>query len=104
MSVSHQGIHKHSVSRRSLLAVALSAPFTSRAEAVPDRTMRVIVPGSPGGLADLAARAIGEAMEHELSRSWRVDPRPGANGVIAARSFLEAPADSPVLYLTVLSH
>lgn len=66
--------------------------------------MRVIVPGAPGGLVDLAARLIGDAMQRELGQPWVVDPRPGASGVVAAKLFLEAPADSPVLYLTVLSH
>src|SRR3569833_1349203 len=98
-------MHKHSVSRRSLLAAALSAPFVSRAEAFPDgQPIRVIVPGAPGGTVDLAARSIGDAMERELGRLWQVDPRPGASGIVGARSFLDAPADSDVLYLAVLSH
>jgi tripartite-type tricarboxylate transporter receptor subunit TctC len=57
-----------------------------------------------GGLADLAARAVGDVMQRELGQPWLVDPRPGANGVIAAKSFLEAPEDGHTLYLTVLSH
>lgn len=92
------------VARRLLLAAALSAPFISPGLAYPDRPIRVIVPGTAGGLVDLAARAIGEGMQRELGQPWLVDPRPGANGVIAARSFLDAPADGHTLYLTVLSH
>lgn len=104
-SASYRVVHRLSVSRRSLLAAALSAPFVSRAQAFPgDQSIRVIVPGAPGGMVDLAARAIGDAMEQELGQPWRVDPRPGADGIIAARSFLDAPRDSSVLYLTVLSH
>jgi tripartite-type tricarboxylate transporter receptor subunit TctC len=102
---SHQVIPRRSVSRRSLLAATFSAPFISHAAAFPNaRPIRVIVPGAPGGTVDLAARTIGDAMELELGRPWRIDPRPGASGIVAARSFLEAPADSDVLYLTVLSH
>ena len=104
-SGSGQIVHERSVLRRSLLAAALSAPFISRTEAFPaDRPIRVIVPGAPGGTVDVVARAIGDAMQRELGRGWLVDPRPGANGIIAARAFLEAPADDPLLYLTVLSH
>jgi tripartite-type tricarboxylate transporter receptor subunit TctC len=100
-----QIVHRRSVLRRSLLAAALSAPFISRAAAFPaDRPIRLIVPGAPGGTVDVVARAIGDAMQRELGQGWLVDPRPGANGVIAARAFLEAPADDPLLYLTVLSH
>jgi tripartite-type tricarboxylate transporter receptor subunit TctC len=83
----------------------LFTPFISRAGAVPGgQPIRVIVPGAPGGLVDIAARAVGDVMQRELGRTWQVDPRPGANGLIAARSFLDAPESSPVLYQTVLSH
>jgi tripartite-type tricarboxylate transporter receptor subunit TctC len=92
------------VARRSLLAAALAAPFVSRAEAFPDQPVRVVVPGAPGGIVDVVARIVGDAMQREMGQPWVVDPRPGANGIIAARFFLDAPADAPILYLTVLSH
>jgi tripartite-type tricarboxylate transporter receptor subunit TctC len=82
----------------------LSAPFVSQALAQGDRPIRVIVPGAPGGVVDLAARAIGEAMHLELGQPWLIDPKPGASGVIAAKAFLDSPADGHTLYLTVLSH
>jgi len=92
------------ISRRLLLTAALSVPFVSHAQAYPYRPIRVIVPGAPGGAVDLAARAISDGMQRELGQPWQVDPRPGANGVIAAKAFLDAPEDGHVLYLTVLSH
>lgn len=96
--------HNRRASRRLFLAATLAAPFVSRAQASPDPPIRVIVPGAPGGLVDLAARAIGESMQRELGRPWLVDPRPGANGIIAAKAFLDAPATDHILYLTVLGH
>jgi tripartite-type tricarboxylate transporter receptor subunit TctC len=99
-----KAVRKHAVTRRILLATALSAPLVARAQAYPDRPIRVIVPGAPGGMVDLAARAIGDGMHRELGQAWLVDSRPGANGVIAARAFLDAPADGHTLYLTVLGH
>lgn len=95
---------RHRLARRALLASALSAPFVTPVDAYPARPVRVIVPGTAGGVADLAARAVGDGMQRELGQPWLVDPRPGASGVIAAKSFLEAPADGHTLYLTVLSH
>ena len=92
------------ISRRLLVAAGLSLPLVAHAQVWPDRPLRVIVPGAPGGTVDIAARTIGDDMERELGQPWRVDPRPGANGVIAARAFLDAPSDHHTLYLTVLSH
>ncbi len=48
----------------------------------PDRTVRIIVPTSPGAITDVLARSIGQA----LSDSWKqpviVDNRPGADEMI----------------------
>ena len=92
------------LSRRLLLGAALAAPFPARAEAWPAKPIRVILPGPAGGLIDVAGRAIGEAMQKELGQPWLIDPRPGANGIMAGQMFLGAPADGYTLYLTVSGH
>jgi tripartite-type tricarboxylate transporter receptor subunit TctC len=92
------------LSRRLLLGAALAAPFPARAEAWPAKPIRVILPGPAGGLIDVAGRAIGEAMQKELGQTWLIDPRPGANGIVAGQMFLGAPADGYTLYLTVSGH
>ena len=92
------------LSRRLLLGAALAAPFPARAEAWPAKPIRVILPGPAGGLIDVAGRAIGEAMQKELGQAWLIDPRPGANGIVAGQMFLGAPADGYTLYLTVSGH
>jgi tripartite-type tricarboxylate transporter receptor subunit TctC len=92
------------LSRRMLLGAALAAPFPARAEAWPAKPIRVILPGPAGGLIDVAGRAIGEAMQKELGQTWLIDPRPGANGIVAGQMFLGAPADGYTLYLTVSGH
>jgi tripartite-type tricarboxylate transporter receptor subunit TctC len=43
-------------------------------------------------------------MQKELSQTWLIDPRPGANGIVAGQMFLGAPADGYTLYLTVSGH
>ena len=92
------------LSRRLLLGAALAAPFPARADAWPAKPIRVILPGPAGGLIDVAGRAIGEAMQKELGQAWLIDPRPGANGIVAGQMFLGAPADGHTLYLTVSGH
>ena len=64
----------------------------------------MIIPGPAGELIDVAGRAVGDAMQKELGQAWMIDPRPGANGIMAAQMFLGAPADGYTLYLTVPGH
>ncbi len=92
------------ITRRLLLGAALAAPVSTRAQTWPARPIRVILPGPVGGLIDIAGRAISEAMQRELGQPLIIDPRPGANGIMAAQMFLGAPADGYTLYFTVSGH
>jgi tripartite-type tricarboxylate transporter receptor subunit TctC len=92
------------LSRRLLLGAALAVAFPACAETWPARPIRVILPGPAGGLIDIAGRAIGDAMQKELGQTWLIDPRPGANGIVAGQMFLASPADGYTLYLTVSGH
>ncbi len=91
--------------RRLFLAASLLASAgVARAESFPAKTVRVILPGPVGGLLDVAARSVSEAMQRDLGQTWLIDPRPGANGIMAAQLVLGAPADGYTLYLTVSGH
>jgi tripartite-type tricarboxylate transporter receptor subunit TctC len=92
------------LSRRLLLGAAPAAAFPARAETWPAKPIRVILPGPAGGLIDIAGRAIGDAMQKELGQTWLIDPRPGANGIVAGQMFLASPADGYTFYLTVSGH
>jgi tripartite-type tricarboxylate transporter receptor subunit TctC len=87
--------------RRALLTVALAAPFAARAETYPSKPIRVILPAPVGGLIDIAGRAISDTMQRELGQPWMIDPRPGANGIMAGQMFLAAPSDGYTLFFTV---
>ena len=93
--------------RRLFLAAAAAAMVPAaavHAEIYPSKTIRVVLPGPPGGLLDVAARSLSDAMQRELGQTWLIDPRPGANGILAAQLVLGAPADGYTLYLTVSGH
>jgi len=92
------------ISRRLLLGAALAAPLSARAESWPAKPIRVILPGPVGGVIDIGGRAVGEVMQRELGQPWLIDPRPGANGIMAAQMFLGTPSDGHTLYLTVSGH
>ncbi len=89
------------INRRFFLAAALTAPFAARAETYPSKPIRVILPGPVGGLIDIAGRAIADTMQRELGQPWLIDPRPGANGIMAGQMFLSAPSDGYTLFFTV---
>lgn len=85
-------------------AAAMVPAAAAHAEIYPSKTIRVVLPGPPGGLLDVAARSLSDAMQRELGQTWLIDPRPGANGILAAQLVLGAPADGYTLYLTVSGH
>jgi tripartite-type tricarboxylate transporter receptor subunit TctC len=92
------------IKRRILLGGVLAAPFAARADTWPSKPIRVILTGPVGGLIDVAGRAIGDAMQANLGQPWIIDPRPGANGMMAGQIFLASPADGYTLFLTVSGH
>jgi tripartite-type tricarboxylate transporter receptor subunit TctC len=59
----------------------------------PTKPIRLLVPYPAGGIVDIVARAVAEPMSAELGRPVVVDPRPGANGTLAASMIPQATAD-----------
>ena len=81
-----------------------SVALAQGAESWPNKPIRLIVPGLPGAAADTLARAIAERLTPVLKQQVLVDNRPGANGLIAAKAVLQAPADGhTLLYATASS-
>ncbi|HTR87540.1 MAG TPA: tripartite tricarboxylate transporter substrate binding protein [Reyranella sp.] len=92
------------LSRRLLLGAALAAPFPTRADNYPSKPIRVVLPGPAGGLIDVGSRSISDAMQRELGQLWVIDPRPGANGIVAGQLVLSAAPDGYTLFQTVSGH
>jgi tripartite-type tricarboxylate transporter receptor subunit TctC len=79
-----------------LLACALAAA-TAHAQSYPTRTVRILVPASPGGGSDLQARLLTKRFADSIGQNFVVDNRPGASGVIGAELVARAPADGYTL-------
>jgi len=91
------------IRRRSILAALLStglAPLVARAQEIPARGLRIIVPTSTGTASDLTSRFIGDQLTKDLGVPVFVDNKPGANGILAVQQFLAAPPDGTTLLLT----
>ena len=89
------------MTRRRTLLAALGACAIGRpaAAAFPERAITLVVPFAPGGIADLTARAVAEAMARSLGRAVVVDNRPGAGGIVAGQAVARASADGHTLLL-----
>ena len=64
--------------------------------------LRLVAGTSPGSVADMLARAIGEQLSSNLRVSVIVENKAGASGVLAAQGVLAAPADG--MTILVLSN
>jgi tripartite-type tricarboxylate transporter receptor subunit TctC len=91
--------------RRSLLGAALLAASTfGFAEApYPAHPITMIVPFPPGGLADVVARPVGEAMARELGQPVIIENRAGAGGGIGLGVAAKAPADGYTVVMSLSS-
>ena len=91
----------HTISRRALLAAAAAAAAglssRARAQAYPNRVIKVIVPFAPGGPADTMARLAVQQLSTRLGQSVIIDNRPGAGGSIAAKAAAYAERDGYTL-------
>lgn len=75
------------------------------AQDYPAKTIRLIVPYTPGGTADMLARTIGQKVAESLGQQIIIDNRPGAGGNIGADLAAKAAPDGYTLLMgTVATH
>ena len=66
----------------------------------PSRTVRIIVPATPGGGSDTFARLIAQHLAKELNQQFVVENRPGGGTLPAMEYVASLPADGYTLYLS----
>jgi tripartite-type tricarboxylate transporter receptor subunit TctC len=77
----------------SVFCVALTHAPSIAADHYPSRTVRIIVPFSPGGTTDIVARVLAEELKNRLGQPFIVENRPGGDGIIAINELVRSGGD-----------
>jgi tripartite-type tricarboxylate transporter receptor subunit TctC len=88
--------------RQLLLALAgtmAAGRGLAQAGAFPNRSIKIVVPFTPGSGSDTSARYFGDQIAAQFGQPVVVDNKPGANGIIALQSVKNAPADGYTVLL-----
>ncbi|GAA0591512.1 tripartite tricarboxylate transporter substrate binding protein [Craurococcus roseus] len=71
--------------------------------AYPNRTIRLIVPFTPAGTTDIAARILAERLTQRLGQQVVVENRPGAGGNVGSDAVAKADPDGYTLLMCTIS-
>jgi tripartite-type tricarboxylate transporter receptor subunit TctC len=82
-----------------LLLTACAGPGKGDAEDYPSDEIRLIVPYTPGGPTDLAARTIGDYFQRSLGQPVVVENMPGAAGSVAMNELVSSKPDGYTMKL-----
>jgi len=86
------------------LAVLFMAACASAQQPYPNKSIRIVVPFAPGGIADFAARSVSQRLSESLSVPVVVDNRPGAAGITGSDIVAKAAPDGYTVLITSISH
>ena len=89
---------------RNLLAAVLAfAAFSAAAQDYPNRPVTMVVPFPPGGVADITARPVAEAMGRFLQQPVIVENKAGAGGGVGMQYVARAKPDGYTVLLALSS-
>ena len=79
-------------------------PSTSSGQAFPTRPVRLIIPFSAGGAADVPGRILGQRLAEGFKQQVVIENRPGAGSTIGAEAAAKAPPDGHTLFMISNTH
>jgi tripartite-type tricarboxylate transporter receptor subunit TctC len=85
-------------------AAALLCAVSTAQAAFPEKPIKIVVPFSPGGGADLIARTLSVDLARELGQPVIVDNKPGGGTVIGSDMVAKSPPDGYTLLLSSIAH
>ncbi|MDB5847141.1 MAG: transporter substrate-binding protein [Rhodoferax sp.] len=87
-----------------LVAFTAVAAQPASAQNFPTRQLTIVVPASPGGAIDLAARLIGQKLTEAWGQPVVIDNKTGATGIIGTDFVAKSAPDGHTLALVASSH
>ena len=81
-----------------VLVALLLAAGVARAQAWPERPVRLLVPLGPGSGADVTARLLADRLSQRWHQPVVVENRPGADGIVGITAFLVGANDHTLLF------
>ena len=92
------------IARRTAIAASLAVvALPARAQAWPNKPVRLVVPYAPGGTTDVVARIVAEHLGQRLGQNIVIENRPGKGAMIGTALVAKAPADGYTLLMSVIS-
>ena len=91
--------------RRDLLKMSLAAAAVhatgrmGHAQVYPSRPVRIVVGLPAGGVGDIVARLIGQALSQRSGQAFVIENRPGAAGNLGTEVVVRSPPDGYSLFL-----
>ena len=92
------------LTRRTVVAVAVLAPFAARAQSWPSGPIRIIVPYPAGGSVDAVARLAQSGLQQRLGTTIVIENRSGAGGSTGSALVAKAPPDGNTWLLVFDNH
>lgn len=89
---------------RTLLVGGLLAAGATFANTFPQKSIRLVVPFSPGGGTDLIARTLGQEMSKDLGQPVLIDNKPGAGTIIGTDAVAKAAPDGYTMVMASFAH
>jgi tripartite-type tricarboxylate transporter receptor subunit TctC len=82
-------------------AVSFAAvPLTAYSQAYPAKPVRVVIPFPPGQATDVIGRVVSQKLGDVMGKSFIVDNRAGANGIVGIETVVKSPPDGYTLLIT----
>jgi tripartite-type tricarboxylate transporter receptor subunit TctC len=84
-------------------ALALALTGSAGAQGFPNKTIRIIIPFTPGGSNDVVGREIATGLQERLKQTTIVENKPGGGGNIAYSYVAKSPPDGHVMLIAPAS-